>query len=112
MAMCVFSTAGEPLGFVVESFIFDSEGVPLGWILGSHVHRLDGSYVGEWHQQMVVERRPGPPGPPHSVRPLTAPARRPAPAQFYRRAPVEDYRQYQDAFSRLHDPVPTDLESV
>ena len=66
MAMYVYSTAGEPVGFLYETFIHDLEGRPLGRIIGSRVHRFDGSYVGEWFKESVVERpgvspRPLPP---------------------------------------------------
>src|ERR1700684_3379603 len=40
MAMYVYSTAGEPVGFLYETFIHDLEGRPLGRIIGSRVHRL------------------------------------------------------------------------
>ena len=72
MAMYVYSTEGEPVGFLYETFIHDLDGAPLGRIIGSRVHRFDGSYVGEWYKETVVERpgaiaRPLPPmtPPPH-----------------------------------------------
>ena len=42
MPMYVYSTEGEPVGFLHEMFIYDTEGTPRGRILGSRVHRLDG----------------------------------------------------------------------
>ena len=54
--MYVYSTGGEPVGFVFETFIHDLAGAPLGRIIGSRVHRIDGSYAGEWFKEMVVQR--------------------------------------------------------
>ena len=47
MAMYVYSTEGEPVGFVFGTDIYDLDGAPLGRIVGCRVHRFDGSYVGE-----------------------------------------------------------------
>ncbi len=97
MAMYVYSTEGEPVGFLYETFIHDLDGAPLGRIIGSRVHRFDGSYVGEWHKESVVER-PG-----VSPRPLPAiapPPRRDSPGPSWRRRAVVDYG-YPDIFDRL-----------
>jgi hypothetical protein len=100
--MYVYSTDGEPIGFLFETFIHDLGGTPLGRIIGSRVHRFDGSYVGEWHKETVVER-PG-----ASARPLPAmavpPSRPPEPLSWRRRA-VVDYG-YADIFHRLYEPAP------
>ncbi len=61
VAMYVYSTDGEPVGFVFETSIYDLEGVPLGRIVGCRVHRFDGTYVGEWFRDMVVKRPQGRP---------------------------------------------------
>jgi hypothetical protein len=55
--MYVYSTGGEPVGFVFETYIYDMDGTPLGRIVGCRVHRFDGTYVGEWFRDMVVRRR-------------------------------------------------------
>ncbi|HYG29254.1 MAG TPA: hypothetical protein VD887_03460 [Allosphingosinicella sp.] len=101
MPMYVYATEGEAVGFLFESFLFDFGGVPLGRLFGSRVHRLDGSYVGEWFHQMVVARRAG------SARPLFAatPAQRPrVPPRPEPRRPVAEYGLYPDAFHLLYEP--------
>jgi hypothetical protein len=98
VTMYVYSTAGEPLGFLFETTIFDLDGTPLGRVLGSRVHRFDGAYAGEWFHQMVVDR---PTARPRSIPPVAVPARRPpAPANWGRRQ-VAEYGAYADAFDRL-----------
>jgi hypothetical protein len=96
--MYVYSTEGDPVGFLFETFIYDMEGTPLGRILGSRVHRIDGSYVGEWFKEMVVER---PSGRPRSIPPIAMPPRRPSPGSSYSRRGVIHYG-YQDAFHLLY----------
>jgi hypothetical protein len=102
MTMYVYSTAGEPLGFLFETTIFGLDGTPLGRVLGSRVHRFDGTYAGEWFHQMVVDR---PTARPRSIPPVAVPApRAPAPANWGRR-PVAEYGAYADAFDRLAAPA-------
>ena len=98
MAMYVYSTDGEPIGFLFETSIYDLGGTPLGRIIGSRVHRFDGSYVGEWHKETVVERHSGRPRalPPVAV----PPPRPPEPVSWRRRAVV--YYGYPDVFHRLY----------
>jgi hypothetical protein len=104
MAMYVYSTGGDPIGFLFETSIYDLGGTPLGRIIGSRVHRFDGSYVGEWHKENVVER---PSGRPRALPPVAVPPRRPpAPASWRRRA-VVDYG-YPDVFHRLYASDPAD----
>jgi hypothetical protein len=90
--MYVYSTGGEPVGFVFETNIFDLEGVPLGRIVGCRVHRFDGTYVGEWFRDMVVRR---PQGRPRIIPPAPVPA-------SYRLRAVVDYG-YPDAFPLLRE---------
>lgn len=98
MTMYVYSTAGEPRGYLFETTIFGLDGTPLGRVLGCRVHRFDGSYAGEWFHQMVVDR---PTARPRSIPPVAVPApRAPAPASWGRR-PVAEYGAYADAFDRL-----------
>jgi hypothetical protein len=99
VAMYVYSTEGEPVGFVFETNIFDLEGLPLGRIVGCRVHRFDGTYVGEWFRDMVVKR---PSGRPRIIAPAPAPRRRPAVAPSYRLRAVVDYG-YPDAFPLLRE---------
>ncbi len=99
MAMYVYSTAGEPVGFLYETCIYDLGGNPLGRIIGSRVHRFDGSYVGEWFKEMVVARPEGRPRPLPAVAP---PAPKPSPGISWRRRAVVNYG-YQDCFDRLYD---------
>jgi hypothetical protein len=102
MTMYVYSTAGEPRGFLFETTVYALDGTPLGRVLGSRVHRFDGSYAGEWFHQMVVDR---PTARPRSIPPVTAPApRAPAPASWGRRS-VAEYGAYADAFDRLLAPA-------
>ena len=98
MTMYVYSTAGEPRGFLFETTIFALDGTPLGRVLGCRVHRFDGAYAGEWFHQMVVDR---PTARPRSIPPVPGPAPR-APAQIscWRRG-VAEYGFYADAFDRL-----------
>jgi len=99
MAMYVYSTEGEPVGFLYENFIHGFDGAPLGRIIGSRVHRLDGSYVGEWFKEMVVER---PTARPRPLPPIAAPPHRASPGPSWRRRGVVDYG-YPDLFQRLRD---------
>jgi hypothetical protein len=102
MTMYVFSTAGEPLGFLFETTIFALDGAPLGRVVGSRVHRFDGGYAGEWFHQMVVER---PTARPRSIPAVAVPARRPPePVSCWRRH-VADYGAHTDAFDRLTAPA-------
>jgi hypothetical protein len=95
--MYVYSTGGEPVGFVFETNIYDLDGVPLARIVGSRVHRFDGTYVGEWFRDMVVER---PQGRPRIIAAVAAPPRRPPAPTSYRLRAVVDYG-YHDAFPLL-----------
>ena len=97
MAMYVYSTEGEPVGFVFETNIHDLEGTPLGRIVGCRVHRFDGTYVGEWFRDMVVRR---PNGRPRIIPPVAAPPRRPPADASYRLRAVVDYG-YADMFPLL-----------
>jgi hypothetical protein len=99
MAMYVYSTDGDAVGFLFESFIFDLAGDPLGRIMGSRVHRLDGSYAGEWFHEMVVSRRDAPV---RSIFPIAAPERRTPPPRPDRRRAVAEYRMFPDAFDQLY----------
>jgi 4-fold beta-flower domain-containing protein len=95
--MYVYSTDGEPVGFVFETNIYDLEGTPLGRIVGCRVHRFDGSYVGEWFRDMVVER---PHARPRIIPAAATPPRRPPAPSSYRLRAVVDYG-YRDAFPLL-----------
>ena len=97
MAMYVYSTDGEPVGYVFETNIYDLDGTPLGRIVGCRVHRFDGTYVGEWFRDMVVRR---PQGHPRIIPAVAAPPRRPAVAASYRLRAVVDYG-YADMFPML-----------
>jgi hypothetical protein len=104
--MYVYSTDGDPVGFVFEMNIHDLEGAPLGRIVGCRVHRFDGSYVGEWFRDMVVRRPQGrpriiPPAP-ASPRRTPVPPRRPPAPHSYRLRAVVDYG-YADAFPLLRE---------
>jgi hypothetical protein len=101
MAMYVYSTAGEPVGFLYETFIHDLEGRPLGRIIGARVHRLDGSYAGEWFKETVVER-PG--ARPRTLPPVASPPWRIPPVTGTRRRAVVDYG-FADAFQRLYEGI-------
>src|SRR5688572_32493535 len=88
MAMYVYSTEGEPVGYVFETNIYDLDGTPLGRIVGSRVHRFDGTYAGEWFRDMVVRR---PQGHPRIIPAIATPPRRPAVAASYWRRAVVAY---------------------
>ena len=95
--MYVYSTDGDPVGFVFQTDIFDLDGTPLGRIVGCRVHRFDGTYVGEWFRDMVVRR---PSGRPRIIPAIAPPSRRPPAPASYRLRAVVDYG-YQDAFPLL-----------
>ena len=97
MTMYVYSTDGDPVGFVFETNIYDLEGEPLGRIVGCRVHRFDGTYAGEWFRDMVVLR---PQGRPRTIPPAPVPPRRPPATRSYRLRAVVDYG-YEDAFPSL-----------
>ena len=99
--MYVYSTDGEPVGFVFETAIYDLTGAPLGRIVGCRVHRFDGTYVGEWWKEMVVER---PEGRPRNLPPMAVPPRRDPPgASFNRRVVL--HGGYRDTFNLLTEPA-------
>lgn len=98
MAMYVYSTGGEPVGFLYETFIHDLDGNPLGRILGTRVHRIDGTYVGEWFKETVVDR---PTARPRAIPPVAPPPRRASPGTGTPRRIVVDYG-YPDAFHLLY----------
>jgi hypothetical protein len=98
MAMYVYSTEGEPVGFLFETFIYDLGGTPLGRIIGARVHRFDGSYAGEWFKEMVVERSDAPA---RALPAVAPPPPRPSPGRGARRRAVVDYG-YRDSFHRLY----------
>ena len=101
MAMYVYNTRGEPVGFVMETFIHTMDGQPVGRFMGSRVHRLDGTYVGEFYKDMVVAK---PDGRPRNVVPVAAPPRRvPPPLSFNRRVVL--HNGYRDMFHLLTAPV-------
>jgi hypothetical protein len=102
--MYVYSTDGEPVGFVFETNIYDLGGTPLGRIVGCRVHRFDGTYVGEWFRDMVVRR---PQGRPRLIAPAPMPGRRPPIGASYRLRAVVDYG-YQDAFPALREGAPAE----
>ena len=97
MPMYVYSTEGEPVGFLHEMFIYDTEGTPRGRILGSRVHRLDGCYVGEWFKEMVVQR---PSGRPRAIPAINPPQRQRWPGSTFSRRGLVHYG-YPDAFHLL-----------
>ena len=97
MAMYVYSTAGEPSAFSMRPSSTISKD-DLGRIIGSRVHRLDGSYAGEWFKETVVER-PDPNRAP--CRPFRTRNGGSAATGTRRRA-VVDYG-YADAFDRLYE---------
>ena len=97
MAMYVYNTQGEPVGFVMETFIHTMEGRPVGRIMGSRVHRIDGTYVGEFYKDMVVSR---PEGRPRNLPPIASPPHRvPPPLSFNKRVVL--HGGYQDTFHLL-----------
>jgi hypothetical protein len=102
MAMYVYSTGGDPVGFVYDTFIHDFDGTPLGRIVGCRVHRLDGAYVGEWYKEMVVDR---PTARPRAIPAVAAPPLRPSPGTGTPRRAVVDYG-YADCFALLYDSGP------
>lgn len=52
----VFRSTGEPAGFVSGNFLFDIQsGEALAQVRGSHVFKLDGQYVGDLKDEMVVK---------------------------------------------------------
>ena len=97
--MYVYSTDGEPVGFVWETNIYGMDGAPLGRIVGCRVHRFDGTYVGEWFRDMVVKR---PQARPRIIPPAAVPPRRPRAESSYRLRAVVDYG-YVDAFPALRE---------
>jgi hypothetical protein len=98
MTMYVYSTAGEPRGFLFETTIFGLDGTPLGRVMGCRVHRFDGTYAGEWFHQMVVDR---PTARPRAIPPIPVPAPRPPAPVSWGRRQVAEYGAYADAFDRL-----------
>ena len=101
MTMYVYGTDGEAVGFLFETFIFDLEGTPVGRLVGSRVHRLDGSYAGEWFHQMVVDRRSVPA---RSVFPARPPQSAPIPPRPEPRRHVAEYGLYPNVFQLLYLP--------
>ncbi len=97
MTMYVYHSDGNPAGFLHSNFIYDLGGEPLGRVVGTRVHRFDGSYVGEFHKQTVVDR---PVASRRSVQPVAAPPRQRAPEVTGARRGVIDYG-FPDVFAHL-----------
>ena len=97
--MYVYSTGGEPVGFVFETSIYDLDGTPLGRIVGCRVHRFDGTYVGEWFRDMVVKR---PQARPRLIPAAEPPPPRPPVSASYNLRAVVDYG-YPDCFGLLRE---------
>jgi hypothetical protein len=97
--MYVYSTEGDPVGFVFETSIYDLDGTPLGRIVGCRVHRFDGTYVGEWFRDMVVRR---PTGRSRIIPAVSTPPRRSPAEGSYRLRAVVDYG-YTDMFPLLRE---------
>jgi hypothetical protein len=102
MTMYVYSTAGEPRGFLFETTIYGLDGTPLGRVVGARVHRFDGGYAGEWFNQMVVDRETARP---RSIPAVAVPAARPPESGSCGRRHVADYGAHFDAFDRLTAPA-------
>ena len=102
MTMYVYSTSGQPRGFLFETTIYGLDGTPLGRVVGSRVHRFDGAYAGEWFHQMVVDR---PTARPRSIPAVPAPSPRPPAPISWGRRQVAEYGAYEDAFDRLALPA-------
>ena len=105
VAMYVYNTDGNPVGFVFETSIYDIDGTPLGRIVGSRVHRFDGTYVGEWFKDMVVRR---PLARARIIPAAPTPPRRPPADASYKLRAVVDYG-YPDAFPLLRQGAADDL---
>ena len=102
MPMYVYHARGHAVGFMFSNFIHDMQGNPLGRVTGSHVHRLDGTYVGEFYKETVVDK-PSQTG--RHVAPVEAPRKLgPVPYPPSRRG-VVDYG-YPDTFHLLADVAP------
>lgn len=104
MTMYVYSTTGEPVGFVFGEDIFDLGGQPLARIHGNRVHSFDGEYKGEWFRDMVVHR---PDAQPRRAPAVAAPQPRSPPPASCRLRAVVNYG-YDDAFEFLGKPADQD----
>ena len=58
----LYDVHGEPRVFYDGTYLFDLDGYAVGFVEFAHVHRLDGAYVGELHQDMVVDTFESAPG--------------------------------------------------
>lgn len=106
MAMYIYQTDGDPVGFRFSNFIHDMSGRPLGRILGTHVYRFDGTYVGELFKETVVAKPV--PANVRPIQPIPVPTAIPSPGPSYRRRGLVDYG-FRDVFHLLYEGEQTPL---
>ncbi len=82
----LYDRAGEAVAVLEGGFLFDIDGYPRGFAQGDQVFKMDGTYVGQLHQDMVVDAFVSNPG---SSAPPVSPGRIPPPERIPGRGPMD-----------------------
>ncbi len=60
MTKYIYTSNGNAVAYIQGRYIHSIRGNAIGQIVGeTHVHKLSGSYVGELHKDMIVDKRLG-----------------------------------------------------
>lgn len=60
MTNYIYNQRGSAVGYVQGRYVYSMRGNAVGQISdGTHVHRITGQYVGELHEDMIVDKRLG-----------------------------------------------------
>jgi hypothetical protein len=94
----LYNRAGDAVVLLEGDYLYDLDGYARAFKQGNQVFKMDGSYVGQLHQDMVVDEFISNPG---STTPPGNPGRIPPPAKIPGRGPM-DYG-YPSRIERLFD---------
>lgn len=82
----LFDRRGEAVAVLDGRFVFDLDGYARGFVEGTQVYKMTGAYVGEIHQDMVVDAFTSNPG---RATPPVPPGRIPPPEKIPGRGAVD-----------------------
>ena len=82
----LYNRAGDAVAVLEGDFLFGLDGYAVGFVQGTQVFKMNGSWVGEIHQDMVVDTLSSNPGP---STPPANPGRIPPPERIPGRGPMD-----------------------